>query len=221
MLIVVATCLSLGQWQWHKAERKQALQNLLEHRGADPLIHLPRELVDGNSLRFRHVGVRGRYDAAHQILIDNRVQGERPGYHVVTPLKIEGSELHVLVNRGWVPAVDDRRHLPELPPPAGLQDLSAIAVLPGKRFFTLAPEAPQGSWQTMWQNLDLERYRQAVSFPLQPVILQLDPSSPGGYVRDWPRPDERIERHVGYALQWAGFALAAVGIWLFVNFKRT
>ncbi|HEX5803074.1 MAG TPA: hypothetical protein VFY24_08610, partial [Azospira sp.] len=61
------------------------------------------------------------------------------------------------------------------------------------------------------------RYRQAVDFPLQPIVLQLDPASAGGggFVRDWPRPDERIERHVGYAWQWYGFAAATLGIWLF------
>jgi hypothetical protein len=33
-------------------------------------------------------------------------------------------------------------------------------------------------------------------------------------VRDWPRPDDRKERHLSYALQWYGFAASAVLIWL-------
>ena len=40
-----------------------------------------------------------------------------------------------------------------------------------------------------------------------------DPQAPGGFVREWPRPDERADRHRSYALQWFGFAVASLGIW--------
>lgn len=73
----------------------------------------------------------------------------------------------------------------------------------------------------VWQNLNLARYAKAVTFPLQPLVIQLSPeSAAGGFAREWPRPDERIERHVGYALQWWGFAAVTVVIWLVVNFRR-
>jgi cytochrome oxidase assembly protein ShyY1 len=73
----------------------------------------------------------------------------------------------------------------------------------------------------VWQNLDLARYAREVPFPLQLVVIQLSPdSSAGGFAREWPRPDERIERHVGYAFQWWGFAIATVIIWLVVNLRR-
>jgi len=50
--------------------------------------------------------------------------------------------------------------------------------------------------------------------------VQLDPGAPGGYVREWPRPDERAERHRSYALQWFGFALASVAIWGYFLVRR-
>jgi surfeit locus 1 family protein len=60
-----------------------------------------------------------------------------------------------------------------------------------------------------------------VDFPVQPVVIQMDPDSAGGgFVREWPRPDERIERHLGYAWQWYGFAATLVAIWLVVNIRR-
>ena len=59
-------------------------------------------------------------------------------------------------------------------------------------------------------------------FPLQPVVVQLDPASAaGGFARAWPRPDERLEKHLSYALQWWGFALATVAIWIAVNLRRS
>lgn len=216
--VLLPTFVSLGLWQWDKAATKAARQTLLDTRSREPAVQLSATPVDAESLRFRRVTVRGTYEPQYQILVDNRVHQERAGYHVITPLRIDGGEMRVLVNRGWISA-NGTRQLPTLETPGGLVELQASASVPGTRFFMLAPEpvvAANAGWQPVWQNLDLARYRQVVAFPLQPVVLQLDPQSAGGgFVRDWPRPDERIERHVGYAWQWFGFAAATVGIWLF------
>lgn len=217
--LLVPIFVSLGMWQWNKAAIKESRQSLLDARSQEPAIELAATPVDAESLRFRRVKVRGTYEPQYQILIDNRVHNEQAGFHVVTPLRISGSAaapLYVLVNRGWIPGRPDHRQLPEVDTPAGDVAIVATAIVPGTRFFTLAAEPPGTAWQKVWQNLDLDRYRQTAPFALQPVVLQLDPDSPGGgFVRDWPRPDERIERHIGYAWQWFGFAAASVAIWLF------
>ena len=221
MAVLVPLFVSLGNWQWQKAAVKESRQTLLDARSADAPIRLAATPVDAESMRYRRVTVRGSFEPEHQILLDNRVHREQAGYHVVTPLRIEGSgsdesrSLRVLVNRGWIPAGSSRARLPEIATPEGSVELLATAVVPGTRFFTLGKPPAAGDREPVWQNLDLARYRERGDFPLQPVILELDPASPAGFVREWPRPDERIERHVGYAWQWYGFAAASVGIWLF------
>lgn len=222
MIALVPAFVSLGLWQWRKAEAKSALQSLLDTRSQEPAVQLPSVLADAGSLRYRRVVVRGEYEPGFQILLDNRVHQETAGYHVLTPLHIAGSPLRVLVNRGWVPAPADHRQTPTIATPAGVVDVTGVATLPPTKFFTLGgPQPTVGPWQPVWQNLDLDAYRRAAPFAIQPVIIQLDPDSPsGGYVREWPRPDERIERHIGYAWQWFGFAFATVAIWIFVNLRR-
>lgn len=227
VVLLVPLFVSLGQWQWQKAEVKAARQALFDARAAEPPLSLPATPVDAEAMRYRRVVVRGVYEPQRQLLIDNRVHRERAGYHVVTPLRIEGGGadgLRVLVNRGWVPAAAEHSRLPAIDTPAGTVELLATAVVPGTRFFTLGETPATIDWRSaaarVWPNLDLGRYRRAVDFPLQPVVLELDPASAGGgFVRDWPRPDERGERHVGYAWQWFGFAAATVGIWLFFLFR--
>jgi surfeit locus 1 family protein len=221
--LLVPLFVSLGQWQWDKAAVKTARQALLDARAAEVPMLLPAMPVDAEAMRYRRVVVRGVYEPERQILIDNRVHRERAGYHVLTPLRIEGGDatgMYVLVNRGWLPAEAEHRRLPAVDTPAGTVELQATAIVPGTRFFTLGATPATVDWRDpaarVWQNLDLARYRQAVGFPLQPVVLELDAASAGGgFVRDWPRPDARSERHVGYAWQWFGFAAATVGIWLF------
>lgn len=218
-LVVAGGCIALGNWQYAKFERKEAAQAQLDRRAADAPITLGSTPVSAEALRARPVVVRGRFEAGRQFLVDNRIHREQAGYHVVTPLQIEGSEMRVLVNRGWVPALARHSDVPAVATPAGTVELHGVAVVPGSRFFTLGNEADSG-WQPVWQNLDLARFSRLAGYPVQPVVLQLAADAPAGFVRDWPRPDDRKERHLSYALQWYGFAASAVLIWLALAWRR-
>lgn len=219
-LAVAAGCIQLGNWQHGKADRKAAAQALLDHGMQDGTIQLAGTPVDAEALRARQVVVRGRFETERQFLVDNRIQRERAGYHVITPLRIEGSEMRVLINRGWIPAADRHSDIPDVPTPVETVELRGTATLPGQRFFTLGTEPATKAWQPVWQNLDLARFRSLAPWPLQPVVIQLDPASPAGFGREWPRPDERLERHLSYALQWYGFAASAVLIWMALGWRR-
>lgn len=219
LAVLLPAFVSLGLWQWRKAEDKTQLQAELDVRSHGAPVAMPTRPVEAETLRYRRVVLRGRYDAGRQILIDNQVHQERAGYHVITPLRLAGSEMHVLVNRGWLPAPADHSVVPAAEVPAGEVEVGGVAVLPPRRFFNLAPQ-PAGGWEPVWQNLDLERFRHGVAYPLQGVIIQLDPQAAGGYVRQWPRPDERAARHRSYALQWFGFALTSLGIWAYFLCRR-
>ena len=172
-VVVAAGCIQLGNWQHAKADRKQAAQTLLDQRSIDAPVSLGATPVDAEALRSRPVVVRGRFDTAHQILLDNRIHREQAGYHVITPLHIEGSDMRVLVNRGWVPASALHNDLPQVDTPVGPVNLHGTAVVPGTRFFTLGNEPSGEGWQPVWQNLDLARFTTLVPYPVQPVVVQL------------------------------------------------
>jgi surfeit locus 1 family protein len=201
-LVVAGGCIALGNWQYAKFERKEAAQAQLDRRAADAPITLGGTPVSAEALRARPVVVRGRFEAGRQFLVDNRIHREQAGYHVVTPLQIEGSEMRVLVNRGWVPALARHSDVPAVATPGGTVELHGIAVVPGSRFFTLGSEADSG-WQPVWQNLDLARFPAWPATRCSPWCCSWPPT-PAGFVRDWPRPDDRKERHLSYALQWYG-----------------
>lgn len=229
LLALTALFLHLGQWQQGKAERKQAAQARVDTLAQRPAINLPDHLIaspaDIDALRFAPVTVTGRFETDRTFFVDNQVNQERAGLHVITPLRIGDSKVRVLVNRGWIPAPAHHQDIPAIDTPEGEVQINAMAVLPPERFFTLGKEAaispllPQ--WPRLWQNLDLNRFRNAVSYPVQPLVLQLDPTSVGGFQRDWPRPDERWEKHWSYALQWYGFAISAWLIWFALSWRKT
>lgn len=221
MLGGLALFIHLGQWQQGKADRKRAAQALLDGRSLSAAIAVPTTpITDVEPLRYAPVALRGSYDTAHQFLVDNRVNNDVAGYHVITPLRLAGSNMYVLVNRGWIAAPANHSELPAVDTPTNEVALTGTATLPPSRFFTLGNTPTSTTWQPVWQNLDMARFSAAVPYPVQPVVIELDSVAPTGFVRDWPRPDERWERHLSYAFQWYGFAASAVLIWFFIGWRK-
>lgn len=219
-LLLIALFIKLGLWQWHKAEQKKALQATFDARLKETPSVLPHGDVDIEQWRYRRIRVHGRYDTSHQILLDNQVHGEAAGYDVITPLLPDGGGPVLLVDRGWIP-VGDRSRLPEIVTPDGVVEATGFAWVPPDKFFELQAPSAKTEWQPVWQNMDLQRYRAMVNYSVLPFVLRLDANADaGGFMREWPRPAERIETHVGYAYQWFGFAVALLLIYLVVNIKK-
>jgi surfeit locus 1 family protein len=207
----------LGNWQTDRAETKRALQARYDRAIEEAPIHVGSTLLDRDSVLYRKLEVKGVFDNAHTILLDNRVMNGVAGYHVLTPLKIEGSQFSILVNRGWIAVGPSRAEVPLPPTPAGVISLEGMAVDPHSRFFVLASTPPQGR---VWQNLDFERYKATERLELQPVLLLQTSSLNDGLQRSWPRPDTGVSMHVSYAIQWYSLATTLAVLWLVMNVKR-
>ena len=129
--LLVPLFIAAGQWQWDKAAAKAARQQQLETRAGEPAVQIPAEPGDAQALHYRRIVARGYYEPQHQILIDNRTYHQQAGFHVVTPLRVEGSEVRLLVNRGWIPALAEHSREPEIVTPSGIVEVSGIAIIPG------------------------------------------------------------------------------------------
>lgn len=221
-LLLLPVLINLGQWQAQKADKKQGLQETYDQREQGGVLQVGATPLDPEAVRYSRVMTRGTYESAYQILLDNQVHNQSAGYHVITPLRIEGSNMRVLVNRGWVPVGRDRNVLPNTDAPQGVVEVTGYTVAPSGKFFELEkPRDLSSGWQSVWQNLDLKRYADAVPFPVQPVVIRMDQANAsGGYVREWPRPDDRIGVHRGYALQWYGMAAVLVIFYLVTSFRK-
>ncbi|MGC2519408.1 MAG: SURF1 family protein, partial [Burkholderiales bacterium] len=165
----------------------------------------------------RHrVSVRGRFVARATLFLDNQVLHGAAGYHVLTPMNIEGGGMHVLIDRGWI-AAGDRSRLPVVPTPEGVQTVEGIAAVPSGRFIELAPDTGTGSLR---QNLVLEREEKRLGLSLQPFVVEQTSDAKDGLARVWERPDTGVERHRSYALQWYSLALLAAILYVVLNLER-
>lgn len=220
-LAMLPLLLTLGVWQLHRADYKRHLQAEYDRYQDAPAVPLTSEMRSAEALQFHRLRVRGQYETGRQIFLDNRIHLGQPGYHVLTPLHIDGGPVRILVNRGWVAAGPDRQP-PRIDTPTEAVEATGVAMVPARPGLVLGDaHAPGPNWPATWQFLDLGEYTRRAGFPVLPVVLLLDPDSPsGGFVRQWARLDTGIQTHQGYALTWFSLAAALVAIYILVNARR-
>lgn len=215
--VVITVMLQLGNWQLSRAEEKESRQAQLDILSREPAVDLPDVLVKLEDFRYRQVEARGEYLSAHTIYLDNKIHRGVAGYQIITPLRIGTSSMHVLVNRGWVAANSDRKVLPDISSPQGYVTVTGIATSATQKTLELSRDIVAGK---VWENLDIDRYRDATGLKLQPVMILQKDELNDGLVRDWVRPDSGAFKNFGYALQWFAMATAVLIIYLVLSVKR-
>ncbi len=196
LALAAAACaagIALGNWQSGRADEKRAA-----------------------AARLERVAVEGKFIPKYTVYLDNKTHRGRPGYEIVTPLKLRGASSHVLVNRGWVAAGATRDALPEVPTPAGEVRIEGIALERLPRSLQFKEEGLR-----VRQNLAIEAYARETGLQLEPHVIEQHSSLPDGLARDWPPHDAGIEKHEAYALQWYLLAALAVVLAIVLSFRKT
>lgn len=213
----IALAVSLGFWQLGRGQQRTALQEAIEARGRTPDVSV-RELLAPNAdlaaLMHRPVLLRGQWIADRTVFLDNRQMNAAPGFYVVTPLRIEGSDAVVLVQRGWIPRDFEKRdRLQPVATPAGTVEVRGRLAPPPAKLYAFAGE----EHGAIRQNLDLAAFRVETGLPLLALSVQQVGAPSEGMLRQWPQAGSGAERNYGYAFQW--WAIAAVIAILYVWFQ--
>ncbi len=222
LLLLLPLLLALGFWQSDRGRQKAELQAAFaEQFNQSPVMLTEVNPVDFTS-RYRRVAVSGRYDGAHQVLLDNQVRDGQPGYHVLTPLRLAGSGA-ILINRGWIALGESRQVLPDIAAPAETVTVSGWLAQPSQPGLRLGDAAGSDlRWPRVVPYVNYDRLATILGYPLQPAVVLLEPEAAWGYGRDWqPRfGGFGPERHQGYAVQWFALAAALVILYFAANTRR-
>lgn len=222
-VLVGALTLRLGFWQLDRADQKRALQAALDRRGDMPPL-TAGELAATSALaaaqHHRRITLRGEWLPRATVFLDNRQMAARPGFFVLTPLRLSaapGAPAVVWVQRGWAPRDNnDRTHLPVVPTPAGeVQVTGRVAPAPARLY-----EFGADAGGPIRQNLDLDASARELGlgiFPLTVVQTEAASGPADGLLRDWAPPAVDVHKHLGYAFQW--FALSALVTGLYVWYQ--
>jgi surfeit locus 1 family protein len=214
-VLIGAACLALGVWQLGRlTTRRAANARALTGRALPPLVadstSTPRLLPN------RRAVLTGELDPGHEFVLRNHLLRGVPAVQIVTPLRIPGTDSAVLVNRGYVPALD------------AVDPGQAEWAEPGTRVFrgTLlaVPERGDGApiqhnGRETWKSLDLPAVRGRLPYPVVAVYLVAQPDPAEGsahtisgtvypFRAELPPMDEGP--HLMYAVQWFGIAAAVL-----------
>jgi surfeit locus 1 family protein len=240
-LVTFPLLVGLGVWQLHRAKETTEIRDHFRARSKMAPLDFNHGVPDPASAEFRRARVSGRYRPDLTIYLDNKIMNGVPGYDILTPLVITderrsqdsgtdaggddsgGGRRFILVNRGWISWGPSRQTLPTIDTPAGMVVLSGMLKAPPAKYFTLQRHVNDKTFQPLWENLDLARYRKVTGLSVSPLVLLLGPGDRqgGGFVRRWPRyNDPWIERHNGYATQWFSMAFILVVMYVGLNIEK-
>lgn len=215
--LMLLFCL-LGRWQLQRMQGKQALLDLQEVAAGQAL-----PLAEALS---RPAAVQGVADHGHflpgWVLLDNQIRHGRAGVKLYRPFRSD-SGATLLVDLGWRPLPADRAlpMPPEPPSPVAVRGLLAPPPAAGLAVGPSVLDAGAGRWlasrlqpQTVAPLLGLAA--------LPPRVLRLDPALSFGDERDLDLLPNTLppQRHLGYAVQWFGLALAVLVVALVLERRR-
>jgi surfeit locus 1 family protein len=245
-ILVIATTVSLGNWQMRRAAEKAQLQAAIDAAlAAEPIA-----IGEGRALGPEQIGgrlvLRGRWLDQYAVYIDNRTWRGRAGFHLLTPVKIEGSGQVALVLRGWLPGDPaNRSNLPALPVNPSVVMIEARVEPDLPQALELARSVPPGPADRLWQNASIASVAAWSGLALAPVLLRQTaeggagpaPHQPaagvaeplahqpgvggaGQLVRDWPAPGAGTDKHRAYAVQWYALAGLTAVLWLGLTLRQ-
>ena len=216
-LLVAGSTYALGQWQLQRAAQKEAIQAAINAKNSLDALDTKALLAVKNIVSeiYRPAVLRGVWQSAHTVYLDNRPMNGRSGFWIVTPLLLQGTSQVILVQRGWAPRnFSDRMRLPEVSTSTELVTVEGrIAPPPSKLYEFKGTDSGR-----IRQNIDLNDFGKETGLALlkEASVLQIGAASEG-LLRDWPAPSLGVDKHYGYAFQW--FGLCALVIFLYVWFQ--
>jgi surfeit locus 1 family protein len=218
LLLLAVGFARLGIWQLSRLHQRRIANRItLAARSAPPVVLPGPALRRPDGLAEHRVIARGRYDHDHDIVLRGTALQGVPGVHLVTPLRMAGTDTALLVDRGFVPTPDAVTISPERLREPGEVVATGIA-------------APVGSGggrpivhagRTTWARLDLPALRQRLPYPVLAAYLK---QTPGPGVPSFPRRLDPVPidegPHLSYAVQWFLFAGLAVAFAFLVVGRR-
>jgi len=226
LVFIITFCgfIILGFWQIDRADQKNDLNTNYADRQQDATIVLNKynALDEKSSLLWRKVTFEGSLINNQNIILDNQIFNQIPGFNIITPFEIKGSDYVVLVNRGWHPNLKNREMLPNINEIVGKQSLQGhIADFPVSGI-----KLGKNNIETLnskifrFQRLDVSELNYFLSANVLPYMIYLDPIVDKELYGNFKLPAPDSQKNYGYAFQWFAFAITLLIIFIRLSMTR-
>ena len=222
VIIGVFILIRLGIWQLNRLEERRAFNQHYLNQISAATIDLNSDSDEENltDMEYRSVQVSGYYDFKNEIFLQNQAWQNQPGYRVVTPLVVEGTNKSVFIDRGWI-ALNDKETINQIDSNYDdLQEIKGIIRLSKSGSdFQSNRNSNENSQSDLFLYVNLDILNLRINGDGLPVYIQIADDN------DNQKPYSELSEieisegpHMGYAIQWFFFAsLLGLGYPFFVR----
>ena len=222
-LAALAILLGLGAWQVERMAWKEGLLTSIAQRIQSPpqtIESLQRDFEGGVPIDYKPVGLRGTFDHSGERYFLATRNGEA-GWHVYTPLRIEGSDRWIFVNRGFVPYAQKNPDTRRAGNPTGEVELRGLArEAPAGKPGSFLPDNDPAQNVFFWRSVtDMAKGLSLPADKVLPFFIDAGPgAAEGGYPVGGVTVVDLPNNHLQYAITW--FSLAAALFVMLALFVR-
>jgi surfeit locus 1 family protein len=218
VLSAVTILCVLGTWQLSRYADKTARIEQITQRSEQGVIpHERLATLMLEDVRDVQISITPTGASNSLLWLDNQQHNGQVGFKLIVPVETEQGWL--LVNLGWVAGRKDRLSLPVVPALHELQaPLKGAVSIPGLNRFITETAIADGVFPKVIQQIEFEQISEMLTLPFLPYMLTVTQPSQD-FIREWRPVVMEPAKHIGYALQWFGLAIAACVIY-FVARRR-
>ena len=217
-LIVFSILIKLGLWQLERADHKKNLNESYKLRQAEKVIDLNvhKSINSKESILWRRVSLNGSFYKEKNLIVDNQIFKHEAGFNILTPFKIDGTGMTILINRGWHKNLINREQIPVIKNVDNIDQINGYAVkipVPGINLGGSNIEIINASL-ARFQRINVDEINNFYQANFLPYMVYLNPLIDDEYISNFKLPVPDSEKNYGYAFQWFAFALTLLIIFL-------
>ena len=199
---------SLGTWQIYRLQWKLDLINEINNGLNSESVPYSKT----NIINYQKVKFSGTFDFEKQIYLYSLNSNGKPGYDIITPIKINSNEI-LLVNRGWI-----RNDLKNNKNINNIKFKSFEGIV--KKISKPNPFKPENDVKNnVWYSLKLEDLQNFTGYKLTNFVLYLQNSQNNLVEKKIISPD-LPNNHLKYAITWYSVALSILLYFLYFRKKQ-
>ena len=199
---------SLGTWQIYRLQWKLDLINEINNGLNSESVPYSKT----NIINYQKVKFSGTFDFEKQIYLYSLNSNGKPGYDIITPIKINSNEI-LLVNRGWI-----RNDLKNNKNTNKIKLKSFEGIV--KKISKPNPFKPENDVKNnVWYSLKLEDLQNFTGYKLTNFVLYLQNSQNNLVEKKIISPD-LPNNHLKYAITWYSVALSILLYFLYFRKKQ-
>ena len=199
---------SLGTWQIYRLQWKLDLINEINYGLNSESVPYSKK----NIINYQKVKLSGTFDFGKQIYLYSLNSNGKPGYDIITPLKINSNEI-LIVNRGWIS--NDLKNNKNI---NKMKSKSFEGIV--KKISKSNPFKPENDIKNnVWYSLKLEDLQNFTGYKLTNFVLYLQNSENNLVEKKIISPD-LPNNHLKYAITWYSVALSILLYFLYFRKKQ-